>query len=58
MIGLDRIIGVPLHDMARRGQQLIDHSWIGRRLIGADLTWAWAVLQQGYRQSRVGMTFT
>src|SRR2546421_7734531 len=44
MIGLDRVIGVPLADMARRGQQLSDHSRVGRRLIGADLARAWAVL--------------
>ena len=31
--------------MARHGQQLIDHSRVGGRLIGADLAWAWAVPQ-------------
>jgi hypothetical protein len=36
MIGLDRVSGVLLQDMARRGQQLLDHSRIGGRLIGAD----------------------
>jgi hypothetical protein len=45
VIGFDGIIGVLLHDMARRGQQLIDHSRVGRRLIGADLARARALLQ-------------
>ena len=31
--------------MARRGQQLSDHSRVGGRLIGADLAGTWAVLQ-------------
>jgi hypothetical protein len=29
--------------MARHGQQLIDHSRVGGRLMSADLAWAWAV---------------
>ena len=44
VIGFDGIIGVLLHDMARRGQQFIDHSRVGRRLIGADLARAWTLL--------------
>ena len=47
MIGLARVIAVPLDDMTRRGQELIDHSWIGWRLIGADFAWAW-------RECRIG----
>jgi hypothetical protein len=31
--------------MARHGQQLIDHSRVGGRLMSADLAWAWAVPQ-------------
>jgi hypothetical protein len=45
MIGFDRVSGVLLQDMARRGQQLIDHSRVGGRLIGADFAGTWAVLQ-------------
>jgi hypothetical protein len=43
MIGLDRIIGMALHDVARCGQQVINRSRIGGRLIGAHLTGVWAV---------------
>src|ERR687894_381652 len=53
MIGLDRVSGVLLQDMARRGQQLLDHSRIGGRLIGADLAGTWAVLQGTGEDRRV-----
>jgi hypothetical protein len=45
MIGLDGIVCVLLHDMARGGQQLIEHSRVGRCPIGGHLARAWAVLE-------------
>jgi hypothetical protein len=40
MIGLDQIIRVLLHDMARRRQQLIEHPRVGRCPVGAHLAGA------------------
>jgi hypothetical protein len=34
MIGFNGIVCVLLHDMARGGQQLIEHSGVGRGLVG------------------------
>ena len=45
MIGLDRIIRILLHDMARRGQQLIEHPQVGRGPVGIHLARPWAVLK-------------
>ncbi len=40
MIGLDHIIRVLLHDMARERQQLIEHPRVGRGPVGAHLAGA------------------
>jgi hypothetical protein len=45
VIGFDGVIRVVLHDMARRGQQLIEHPRIRRSSVGAHLCWAWAMLE-------------
>ena len=45
MIGFDGVVRVVLHDVARGGQQLIDHPRVGRRPISAHLGGAWAVLE-------------
>ena len=45
MVGFYGVVGVLLGDMARRGQQFIEHSWVGRRLIGADFGRTWGVLE-------------
>jgi hypothetical protein len=45
MIGFDGVVRVLLHDVARGGQQLIDHPRVGRRTVGVHLGWAWAVLE-------------
>ena len=45
MIGFDGVVRVLLHDMARRGQQLVEHPRIRGSSVGAHLGWAWAVLE-------------
>ena len=45
VIGFDGVVRVVLHDMARRGQQLIEHPRIRRSSVGAHLCWAWATLE-------------
>ena len=45
MIGFEGIVGVLLHDMARGGQQLIEHSRVGRCPICGHLAGSWAVLE-------------
>jgi hypothetical protein len=45
VIGFDGVIRVLLHDMAHRGQQLIEYPRVGRRPISAHLCWAWAMLE-------------
>lgn len=38
MIGLDGVIGVLLHDVARAGQHLVKYADVGRRLVGVYLS--------------------
>jgi hypothetical protein len=45
MIGFYRVVRVLLHNMARRGQQLIEHPRIRGSSVGAHLCWAWAMLK-------------
>src|SRR5437868_13698838 len=45
MIGFDGIVCVLLHDMARGGQQLLEHSLVGRCPICGHLARAYAVLE-------------
>jgi hypothetical protein len=45
MIGFDGVVRVLLHDMARRGQQLIEHPRIHESSVGAHPCWAWAMLE-------------
>ena len=45
MIGFDGVVRVLLHDMASRGQQLIEHPRIRGSSVGAHLCWAWAMLE-------------
>jgi hypothetical protein len=45
MIGFDGVVRVLLHDMARRGQQLIEHPRIHGSSVGAHPCWAWAMLE-------------
>ena len=45
MIGFNGIVRVLLHDMARGGQQLIEHSRVGRCPICRHLAGSWAVLE-------------
>jgi hypothetical protein len=45
VISFDGIVCVSLHDMARRRQQLLEHTRIGRRAIGAHLCGAGAVVE-------------
>jgi hypothetical protein len=37
MVGLDRVVRVPLGDMLRRWRRLLDHAPVNRRPIGHDL---------------------
>jgi hypothetical protein len=45
VIGFDGVVRVVLHDMARRGQQFIEHPRVRRSSVGAHLGWAWAMLE-------------
>ena len=54
MIGFDGIVRVLLHDVARGGQQLIDHPRVGRRPISAHLSRAWAMLESAGEESVSG----
>jgi hypothetical protein len=45
MIGFDAVVGVLLEDMARGGQQLVEHSRVGGCPVGSDLTRVRAALQ-------------
>jgi hypothetical protein len=45
MIGFDRVIGVLLHDVASAGQQLIEHTRVGRCPIDKHLAGPWAVTE-------------
>src|SRR6266487_5528848 len=37
MIGLDRVVRIPLHGVQRRGDQFIEHPHVGRSAVGGDL---------------------
>lgn len=37
VIGLHRVVGIPLGAMPRRWQQLLQHGWIDRRVVSDDL---------------------
>ena len=54
MISFDGIVCVSLHDMERRQQQLIEHTWIGRRAIGVHLCGAGAVVEGAGKESASG----
>jgi hypothetical protein len=46
VIALNWVIGIPLGDMARGGQKLIQCSYIGRRAVGTHLTRLWTMLER------------
>jgi hypothetical protein len=54
VIGFDGVVGVLLHDVARRRQQLIEYPWVGGRPISGHLGWAWAVLKSADEESASG----
>jgi hypothetical protein len=54
VIGFDGIVGLLLHDMARRRQQLIEYPWVGGRPISGHLGGAWAVLKSACEESASG----
>jgi hypothetical protein len=54
MIVFKGIVRVLLHDMARGGQQLIEHARVGRRPIGSHLARSWAVLEGAGEQPAGG----
>lgn len=54
MIGLDRIVGVPLVDMARGGEQLVEHSQVGRCPVRARIGREQAVFQGADEEAASG----
>jgi hypothetical protein len=54
MISFNGIVRILLHNVARRGQQLIENPRVGRRPISAHLGWAWAVVQGTGKESASG----
>jgi hypothetical protein len=54
VIGFDGVVGVLLHDVADRRQQLIEYPWVGGRPISGHLGWAWAVFKSAGEESASG----
>jgi hypothetical protein len=53
VIGFERVVSELLGDMAGGRHQLVEHGWVGNRLIGGDLDWGRPVFKGAGRNRRV-----